>query len=211
MVTDQQSLIACPHCDLLQREIYLKPGMAACCGCCGAPLYRNLPDSLNRSCALTVAAAVLFIAANYFPILGINLQGNENAVNLFQAVHSLWAQEMHLVSSLTFTTTILIPALQLSMMLYLLVPLQNGRVPKGTFLVMRILQTIKPWGMVEIFMLGILVSLVKLVQDFRIMPGVALWSFGGVTVLMAAVASSFNPRDVWERLEYHQQTKEDEQ
>lgn len=201
MATPQRALIACPHCDLLLREVVLPPGGTASCSRCGATLYRNLPDSLNRSLALTVAALVLFLVANSFPLLGINLQGNGNAVNLLQAVHSLWGQGMHLISAIVFITTVLVPALELSMMLYLLVPLQMQRVPAGSFLVMRLLQTIKPWSMQEIFMLGILVSLVKLVKDFRIIPGVALWSFGALTLLLAVLASSFNPRDVWAHLD----------
>lgn len=201
MSDHERALIACPQCDLLLREITLPPKGAACCCCCGATLYRNSPDSINRSLALTIAATVLFLIANSFPILGINLQGNGNAVTLLQAVHDLWGQGMHLVSSLTFVTSVLVPALELSMMLYLLIPLQLGRVPAGLGLIMRLLQSIKPWGMVEVFMLGILVSLVKLVQDFRIIPGVALWSFGGLTLLLAALASSFNPRDVWSHLD----------
>jgi len=201
MATHQRPLIACPQCDLLLREIPLPSKGAACCCCCGATLYRNQPDSINRSLAFALAAAILFVVANSFPILGINLSGNGNAVTLLQAVHALWKQEMHLVSTLAFVTAVMVPALELGMMLYLLVPLHLGRVPFGVSPIMRLLQTIKPWGMVEVFMLGILVSLVKLVQDFRIMPGVALWSFGGLTLLLAAMASSFNPRDVWEHLD----------
>ncbi|MBV5337791.1 MAG: paraquat-inducible protein A, partial [Deltaproteobacteria bacterium] len=79
MATHHKTLIACPECDLLLQEIPLPPGGVACCQCCGATLYRNLPDSINRSLALTVAAAILFIIANTFPVLGINLQGNGNA------------------------------------------------------------------------------------------------------------------------------------
>lgn len=204
MPAPHKTLIACHECDLLLREITLPQGKAACCCCCGATLYRNLPDSINRSLALTVAAAVLYLIANSFPILGINLQGNGNAVTLLQAVHELWKQDMPLVSSLTFVTAILVPALELCLMLYLLLPLYRGYAPAGTSQVMRLLQTIKPWGMVEVFMLGILVSLVKLVQDFKIIPGVALWSFGGLTLLLAALASSFNPRDVWAHLDLKQ-------
>ena len=204
MPAPHKTLIACHECDLLLREITLPQGKAACCCCCGATLYRNLPDSINRSLALTVAAAILYLIANSFPILGINLQGNGNAVTLLQAVHELWKQDMPLVSSLTFVTAILVPALELCLMLYLLLPLYRGYAPAGTSQVMRLLQTIKPWGMVEVFMLGILVSLVKLVQDFKIIPGVALWSFGGLTLLLAALASSFNPRDVWMHLDIKQ-------
>ncbi len=201
MNNPKRPIIACPECDLLLREIDVPANKAACCCCCGATLYSNRPDSINRSLAFALAAAIMYCIANAFPIIGINLQGNGNAVTLLQAVHDLWFQDMHLVASLTFVTSILVPALELGMMLYLLLPLFFGKVPPGVGLIMRLLQSIKPWGMVEVFMLGILVALVKLVQDFRIIPGVALWSFGVLTILLAALASSFNPRDVWFHLD----------
>lgn len=197
-----EQLVACPECDLLLKEIPLDPDGAAVCCCCGATLYRNKPDSLRRTLAFSLAAAIFYLVANIFPILGIELQGNGNASNLFGAVHAMWHQEMRLISILVFITAIVIPALELSILLYLLVPLQLNKQPPGIPLILRIMSAIKPWGMVEVFMLGILVSLVKLQGDFSILPGVALWSFAGLTLLLAAVAASFNPRDVWEHLDY---------
>ncbi len=197
-----EQLVACPECDLLLKEIPLAPDGAAVCCCCGATLYRNRPDSLRRTLAFTLAAVIFYLVANIFPILGIELQGNGNASNLFGAVRSMWHEEMRLISILVFITAILIPALELSILLYLLVPLYLMKQPPGIPLIMRIMSAIKPWGMVEVFMLGILVSLVKLQGDFSIFPGVALWSFAALTLLLAAVAASFNPRDVWEHLDY---------
>lgn len=195
-------LIACPECDLLLREIDLEPGRTAVCRRCGAALYRNTSDSLYRTLALGLAAALLFIIANIYPILGIESQGNGSATNLYGAVSSLWNQKMHFISLLVFMTTIVVPSLELTLLIYLLLPLRLGHVPAGLSPLMRFLQGIKPWGMVEVFMLGILVALVKLTDNFRIIPGVALWSFGGVTLLLAAVAATFNPRDVWGRLDW---------
>jgi paraquat-inducible protein A len=148
-----------------------------------------------------VAAAILFLIANSYPIIGIELQGNRKAVNLLEAVHSIWTQEMRLISLLVLITTILIPAFELAMMIYMLLPLRFGQMPPGVAIILRFLQGIKPWGMVEIFMLGVLVALVKLSHDFIIIPGVALWSFGGLTLMLAAVASSFNAREIWLNLE----------
>jgi paraquat-inducible protein A len=201
MSVPAKPFIACHECDLLLHEIPLLPGGVAVCRCCGATLYRNTPDSLDRTLALTMAAAILFIIANIYPIIGIEIQGNRNATNLFGAVHSLWDQDMHMISFLVGVTTILIPAIELTTMIYLLLPLRLRYVPPGIALILRMLQSIKPWGMVEVFMLGILVSLVKLKDSSTIIPGVALWSFGGLTLLLAAVTASFNPRDVWTHLD----------
>jgi paraquat-inducible protein A len=198
---DPTQLVACHECDLLLQEIPLEPGGVAVCCCCGSSLYRNTPDSLQRTLALTSAAAILFILANIYPILGIEIQGIRNATNLVGAVRSLWNQGMHVISALVAVTTVLIPTIQLVTMAYLLLPLSLNRKPPGIAMIMRVLHVIKPWGMVEVFMLGVLVSLVKLKDSSIIIPGVALWSFGGLTLMLAAVATSFNPRDIWEHLE----------
>src|SRR3989339_182823 len=146
-------LIACRECDLLLREIPISPNGVACCRCCGAPLYRSTPDSLNRTLVFSLTAATLFIIANVYPILGIEIQGTSNATNLYGAVRSLWNQEMRIISCLVFVTTILAPALELTMMIYLLLPIRLRWIPPGITLILRILQSIKPWGMIEVFML----------------------------------------------------------
>jgi paraquat-inducible protein A len=194
-------MVVCHECDLLQQAVPLQPGGAARCARCGAVLYRNSPDSLARTLAFTLAAAVFFVVANVFPIMGIEMQGNPSQTNLYGAVHSLWDQDMHTIAVLVGITTLLLPAAELGMMLYLLIPLRSNRIPPGLPLLMRILQNIRPWSMVEVFMLGVLVSLVKLTGSSTVIPGVALWSFGCLTFMLAAMASTFNSRDIWAYLD----------
>ncbi len=194
-------LIACHHCDLLQREIPLKPGCTASCSRCGAVLYRNSTDSINRTLAYTLAAAVLFVISNMFPLFAIEMQGGSSEINLAGAVRSLWHQQMRSVSMLVFLTTIFVPALELLTMIYLLLSLKFRRIPPGYPVILRMMRFFEPWGMVEVFMLGVLVSLVKLTSSFNVIPGVAIWSFGVLTLLLAAAASSFSARDVWARLD----------
>jgi paraquat-inducible protein A len=85
-------------------------------------------------------------------------------------------------------------------MAWLLLPLRLGRVPPRFALVFRVLQAVRPWGMVEVFMLGVLVSMVKLANLAALVPGIALWSFGALMVLMAAAAAVFDPRELWARM-----------
>lgn len=198
---NEPSLVACHECDLLQQAVALQPGGVARCRRCRAVLYRNSPDSLTRTLAFTLAATVFFVVANVYPIMGIEMQGVPGETNLYGAVRSIWQQGMPLISLLVGITTLLLPAAELGMMLYLLIPLRRNTIPPGLPLFMRILQHVRPWSMVEVFMLGILVSLVKLTSSSTIIPGVALWSFGGLTFMLAAMTSSFNSRDIWAYLE----------
>lgn len=195
------ALIVCHECDLLLQDVPLQPGGTARCSRCGAILYRHSPDSLNLTLAFTLAAAIFFVVANVYPIMEIEIQGTPGKTNLYGAVQSLWQQEMPLIAILVGITTLLLPAAELTMMLYLLIPLRSDRIPPGLTLFMRVLQQIRPWSMVEVFMLGVLVSLVKLTSSATIIPGIALWSFGGLTFMLAAMASSFNSRDIWAYLD----------
>lgn len=196
-VSEPNVLIACHECDLVQRAPQPQVGSAVCCRRCAARLYRVTRDGLDRCLAMTLAAGVLFLVANAFPIVALELQGHRTATTLIGAVRALYAQDMELVAALVFFTTILVPALELLAMTWTLAPLRFGRVAPGLSIAFRWIRTARPWGMIEVFMLGVLVSLAKLSHVATVEPGVALWSFGSLVMLLAAAASSFDPRELW--------------
>jgi paraquat-inducible protein A len=197
-----QALIACRECDLLQRAVVLSEGGTARCPRCDAVLYRKTAGSLDHTLAYALAAAALFVIANTFPILGLDAQGNHTSTTVFGTVQALHATGMSAVAALVFVTTILIPAIDLAALLYLLVPLRLGRVPPGVSAMLRLIQAVRPWGMVEVFLLGMLVSLVKLAHLAHVHTGVALWSFAGLMLLLAATAASFDAQAIWARVRW---------
>lgn len=195
------SLIVCHECDLLQSTPHLAPGATACCARCGARLFRVTRDGLDRCLALTLAAGVLFVIANLFPIVIIDLQGQTASSTLLGAVRALHAQGRPIVALLVFVTTVLVPAIEMLAIAWMLAPLRFGRVAPGLRPCFRWVQRARPWGMLEVFMLGVLVSVAKLSHVAVVLPGLALWSFGGLVLLLAAAASSFDGREMWSRVE----------
>jgi len=195
------SLIACHECDLLQREAALLPRGTVRCARCGATLYRDKPGGLDRTLAYALGAAVLLVIANAFPIVGLEAQGQRTSTTLLGAVQTLYDEDMALVAGLVFVTTFLMPALEIGALIYMLLPLKLGRVPKSLPAVFRLVNAVRPWGMVEVFMLGTLVSLAKLAHLAHVVPGVALWSFGALMFLIAAAAASFDSRALWAKVE----------
>jgi len=197
-----ETLIACHECDLLQQLKPPPPGGAARCPRCGAVLYRSKRDSLNRTLALSLAGLILFAVANAFPFLAFEMQGQITQTRLFTGVWDLYQQGMWGLAGLVLFTTIIAPAAQLTLMLYVLVPLKFGRAPRHLAGVFRLLHRLTPWGMMEVFMLGILVSVVKLAGMATIVPGLALWAFGLLIFVLAAAAAALDPHLVWERVRY---------
>ncbi|AOB32246.1 paraquat-inducible protein A [Bordetella sp. H567] len=197
---DRVGLIACHECDLLQRETVLQSGGIARCRRCGAELYRNRPDSMNRALACALAAIALFALANTFPILGLKVGGDLVQSTLFGAVRILYRDGMWPLAGLVFVTAMLMPLMEIAAILYLLLPLRLYRAPLRPDLAFRVLLLARPWGMTEVLILGILVALVKLVHIASVVPGVALWAFGGAMLMVAATAAAFDPRDAWARI-----------
>ena len=194
------SLIACHECDLLHRVKPLPDGGAARCVRCDAVMYYQKKDSLDRTLALTVAGLVLFIVANTFPFLAMKSGGLVRETTLITGVKGLYLQGMEALALLVLLTSILVPFVQIAGMLYVLVPLKANRVPRNMALVYRFLRSLQPWGMMEVFMLGILVSYVKLGKMAKIVPGLAIYSFVVLIFVLAGAAASLDPRIVWDRL-----------
>jgi paraquat-inducible protein A len=195
-----KSLIACHECDLIHQVQPLPDGGAARCVRCDALLYYQKKDSLDRTLSLTIAGLVLFIVANTFPFLAMKSGGLVRETTLITGIKGLHHQGMEALALLVLLTSILVPFVQIAGMLYVLVPLKVNRVPRNLALVYRFLRSVQPWSMMEVFMLGILVSYVKLGKMAKIVPGLALYSFVVLIFVLAGAAASMDPRIVWDRL-----------
>ncbi len=198
-MTKQDTIIACRECDCLQREVTPPLNGAAMCVRCGAELYRNKPASLDHTLAFLGAAAIFFMIANSFPLLSLDTQGVTTSTTLFGTSHALYVGGDHALAVLVFINTILFPGVEIAAMIYLVGGLKTGRVPHSFAPIFRLVEAIKPWGMVSVFMLGTLVSLVKLQSIATLIPGLALYSLGAMILMLTASEASFEPRQLWSR------------
>ncbi len=195
-----RKLILCHDCDLLNRVAEVPSGASARCPRCGGLLDRRVPNSIDRTLALALAGLILFLVANSFPFLAMKMQGQVTDTTLASGVHALYAADERFVGSLVLFTTIVAPLLQLLLLLSVLAPLRLGRRVPGMILMFRLLRRIESWSMMEVFLIGILVSLVKLADMAQIVPGIAIWSFALLIPVLAAATASLDSHLVWERI-----------
>lgn len=196
-MTEVPETVVCPGCDAVFSRTPLAPREVSRCARCGTELYRHAGDQQRRILPLTVASLIMFAIANLFPIVEIELQGLRSQTTLAGAVLVLSTEGMSLVALLVLATTLLFPLLQLCILAYLLIPLQREHRPAGFAVLVRAMQMLRPWGMVEVFLLGVLVAIVKLSSMATVVAGPALWAFIALTVMLTAVLS-FNPNAFWE-------------
>lgn len=194
-------LMACHECDFLQKIPQVPEGAAALCARCGSLLVRNKPKSFQRPLALLFAGALLFVMFNAFPFLTFKKGGIVHETYVATGIRDLANQGMPHLAALVAFNLLIAPGLHLLAFLYVLVPVSLNRRAPGMFRVFRYLRLLQPWHMVEIFMLGVLVSMVKLAKMAQIIPGVAVYSLTAFIFVMAAASAAVDPHEVWERWE----------
>jgi paraquat-inducible protein A len=194
-------LVACRDCDLLHRLGRLPEGGTARCRRCGGVLRRRPHNGLERTLALALAAAVLFVVANAFPFLSFEMKGQITRTTLLTGVVDLYQQGKAEIAALVMLTIALAPLAQIALLLWVLAPLRWNRVPWQLPQAFRLLRHAQSWSMMEVFMIGILVALVKLMGMASIVPGLALGAFVLLMLVLTAAAASFDPEAVWEQVE----------
>src|ERR1700677_4361674 len=195
---EHDNLIACHGCDTLyQKPRLVGRRLIARCPRCGATLYHAVSRRLDIISAMTLAPLFTFMIAQAFPILELDANGNISQTTLFGALVSLWNEDMQIVAVMVCCATTLFPLTELVALLYVLIPIRSGYVPPAFNQVLRAIQFVRPWGMIEVFMLGVLITIVKMVSLARVIPEAALFAFGALT-LMFAVVLTFDPRTLWD-------------
>ena len=193
------TLIACPHCDLMQRLPSLASAASARCPRCNEELWRRREDALNRTLALAVTAAVLYIIANTVPMLGLTVVGREASTTVLGGAQQLWESGQGTVAILVLFAAVIAPGLQIILMLAIALGARREPAPKWVGTLLRHVGTTQTWSMIEVMMLGVLVALVKIADYATVIPGTALFVLGGLIVVLAAMQASFEPREVWEK------------
>jgi paraquat-inducible protein A len=196
------SLIACPDCDLLQRIPELPPGASARCPRCDWELWRRREDSLNRTLALTLAAGVLYVVANAVPMLGLSVVGRQASTTVLGGAQQLWNDGQQIVAALVLFAAVVAPALQIGFLLMIVLGAQRKSPPRWVGELLRHHPATRIWSMIEVMLLGVLVALIKIADYATVVPGVALYALGGLVFLLAAMQASFDPREVWNRVEW---------
>ncbi len=193
-------LVACHECDTLQRVGTLPAGGVARCRCCEARLFANPKGGLDVPLALTISSAILFLVANAYPLLTLDIKGLTQATTLSGAALALYRADMAPLAAVVWITSVLGPALIIMGMLYVLSALRLSLDPPWLRQALVWISRLRPWGMLDVFMLGVLVALVKLAGMADVVLGTGLYAYVVLILFFAAATSRLEPQLLWERL-----------
>jgi paraquat-inducible protein A len=192
---------ACHFCDTLHEASPVDEGMAARCVRCGALLYQNRPASLARASAFSLAALLMMVLVHTFPFLTMDAATMRRHLTLVGAASALIREDAPILGTSVILFTIITPVVLAGGMIYVCLPLMFGRLAPGAFMVAKWMYRSEPWNMVEVFLLGVLVSLLKIAKVAEVHFGIGFWAFAGVMLCMAAAVAGIDREELWDRLE----------
>lgn len=199
---EPEQLTACGDCDLLQRVPPMARGARARCGRCGGELYREAAAAVERAVALCIAGLVLLALLHSQPLMSLQLGGAVFQTTILGGVRALYDQGYPLLCALVLITALIAPLAYLAGLLYVLLPLGGGRAAPLAGPVYRLLCGLQQWIMLDVFLLGLVVSAVKLRGIAAVEPGTALFALFALILVISALMS-LERHQVWTRLAVH--------
>jgi len=193
--------VACPDCDALYTAPVIREGERVLCPRCGANLLSRRTDAVHRATALVFSAAFFFCLANAFPFLTLRADYRESDMLLMGGVSGLEAQGFTVLAAMVGLFTLAAPALLIGTLLYVLVPLLHERRLPGAIRLCRVVHEARRWNMVEVFLVGVLVSLLKLGKLATLTLGTSFWAFVALIICLAAALATIDHRELWAKLE----------
>lgn len=194
------ALAVCEHCDAVHRRLPLAARARAHCVRCGSVLYVARRAHLESWLALSLASGIAYLIANLNPIVEVELRGERTRATLFEALATTWTAGAAPVAALAALCVFVFPLLRIGLETYLLAQLQARHRPPHLRGIMHALRVMRPWSMVEVFMLGVIVSVVKLGGQATVIPGAGLLGFAALTVLLTLLAT-FDTDVLWDHAE----------
>ncbi|MFD2258107.1 paraquat-inducible protein A [Luteolibacter algae] len=191
----------CHFCDTIHVAEPIPEGTSARCTCCGATLFQNRPASLVRVTAFSLTALLLMVFVHTAPFIYMDAASIRTALTLPSAAWTLAHEGAPIVGIGVALFTIVAPLVLAGGLVYVCGPLMFGRKAPGAIFVTAWMSRTEPWNMIEVFLLGVLVSLLKLGHLAELHFGLGFWAFTALMFCMAAAVAAIDKRELWDRLE----------
>ncbi len=192
--------MVCHECDLLIDVPALGIREKAFCPRCNYLLASNHPHAHAFVLAFSACALLFLLLAITFPFLGFSASGQERTVSLVQSITILVTEKLPSLGLVVFASIIFIPAMFLVAMIYVMTAVGRQRSLPGTPAVLRSALLMLPWSMAEIFLIGILVSFIKISSIADVSLGLSFWSYVLFTFCMSVAVLHLDRREIWQRV-----------
>ncbi|MEM6532187.1 MAG: paraquat-inducible protein A [Myxococcota bacterium] len=202
MSTPTDTIYVCHVCDLVVERVPLSEGQCTTCPRCHTVLETKKRDSYDQGFATAVSGLVLAIAASALPVLGMEGAGVKRDVSAIETAWALAGSGVWLLSILAIAMVVLVPILRYAILVLVFLSMRGSRpVPPLIARLFRISAQLRPWAMAEVFLIGVVVSLVKLGDLVTINIGLSFWALIALMLISVLEHHTICVSTVWQALD----------
>ncbi|MBB1616794.1 paraquat-inducible protein A [Pseudomonas protegens] len=197
----EAGILICTECHELNRQE--ADSEEQTCTRCGAMVHPRRPNSILRTWALLLTAAILYIPANLLPIMTVSSLGQGDPSTIMSGVIQLVQHGMFPIAAVVFVASILVPTFKLVGIALLLFSVQRHQPlsARQRIIMYRFIEFIGRWSMLDIFVIAILVAVVNFGRLASIEANLGAVAFASVVILTMLAAVTFDPRLIWDNTE----------
>lgn len=197
----EADVVECPQC----AAVHARSLAGSQCIRCGAALNIRKPQSIERTWAFLIAALMLYIPANLLPIMTTGTLVSKQTNTIMSGVVYLWLDKSYFVAAVVFIASIVVPIFKLVVLLMLVITTQRRSTwrPYERTRLYHVVEVVGRWSMVDIFVVALLASLVRLNALASVTPEPGAIAFGAVVVFTMFASLSFDPRLIWDPVDNH--------
>jgi len=195
-------VLACPACDLLIENKPVQPGEKLICPRCDEILLAPKSNSVNHSLALALTGLILFPYAVFMPIMTLDTMGIENSGTIFDGIISTWHTGYWLVAVILAMTSVAFPLIKLFLIFWISLNLKRKRIPGYLPQMMRIYVHSDEWGMLEVMMIGILVTIIKMHHTAHIHYDTGFFCFTALMLTTLGSSLALDKTEFWRQIEH---------
>lgn len=200
-IKNTKQLIACQQCDALYDAPILKQGQSAKCTRCGCLLAERKVDSIDRSFYWSLAGLMLSAPAILLPIMGVSLVGQYHHASLLDCILALIDSGFFMIATLVFLFTLAVPVVRLLGAFHIAYSFKFKRLKPSLLNFFRAYHYLDNWAMLNVFMLGIVVSMYKLLDDTELSVNMGLLAFILWLICSTMASSALDQDYIWQELE----------
>ena len=198
----REQTTACHECDLLVSYPKLEPGSVVVCPRCDYVLTKKHNNAMDRILAFALSGLIFLLMSSLYPFLSFSSKGQGREVTLLQSIDVLADEQQVLLALMIMVVILIIPAAFLTGVMYVVGSLKyREALPPQGKQILRFILALAPWSMVEIFLIGTMVSLVKISSLATITLGMSFWAYIVFTILMTLVLLHLDKVEVWQWVE----------
>jgi paraquat-inducible protein A len=191
----------CPGCDLLVHNIQPPPDHTVLCPRCRHRLHRRHPNSVQRTLALAATGLLLYLPANFYPLLTFDLLGTDTSSSLVSSTLSILEQGQHIVGLTVLLTGFVFPLLTLSLLFWVSAGLLLDWKARWMPGFLRCYQHLTEWAMLDVYLIGVFVTIVKMSHTAEIQFNVGFFCFIALVMSTVAAQASIDKGLFWQQLE----------